>query len=423
VNFLNNLVFFAKDKVQGTEMEIPGIYITGHPPTPPEKVYIAAYISIGILVILAALLQYFLRKKWLSPSKTNGKDNKEIPPIRFRTLKTIAIIVIVVLFFFLSLEGILQIYVHFNPYQVFVPDPQSHWKINPAIQRKYQKTDPENRPESARRDGLIDWEFGRKKEPGAYRIICYGDSQTMGTPWVGHISKTYPKILQSELNDEFPEKTYEAINMGVSGYSSFQGLLFFKNIGTLYNPDCVIVGLGFHDAGASFAPDREITSDKPWVKKLRGILYRSQIYLMIRKKILERRAIERKEIKRPIFHRSSRKEYRENLKEFADIGKEKKILIVFLTVPQKNPEGAAHPEYVEVMKKASGDFNVTLVDAAAAMKRIPVKEQEKFFVKDGVHFNKEGNRFIAEQILKKIKPIICSKDQEPAEENKENRIK
>ena len=439
MQILQNIIFLAQSHIQGTEQEIPGIYIVGHPPTPPHKVYTVAYISIAVLFILAGVLQYFLRKWWLTGDTKNKSDNtpgenntenpgneKEENPgaVKFAGSKNFAIIVICVLFFFISLEAVLQIYVYYNPYQMFIPDPQAHWKINPAVQRKYQKPGPDAPIDSARDDGLVDWEYSRYKRKGAYRILCYGDSQTMGAPWVGGMKNSYPKILQGLLQKELPDQKIQVINMGVSGYSSYQGLLFFKNIGLLYNPDCIVVGLGFHDAGASYAPDKEITTDKPWLKTLRSVLYRSQIYLMIRKKILERRALNRKEDKRPVFNRATYEDYRENLKTFLDIGKEKKIRIIFLTVPQVSSDGSLHPDYMDVMRKASREFDVVLIDPVTEMKKIPPKEQEQYYTPDKVHFNIKGNQFMAEQINKVLAPILKkeleSKPKEDKDEDKKS---
>ncbi len=470
-SFLQSLILPAQSHIQGTEQEVPGIYIVGHPPTPPEKVYTIAWISIGVLFILTGLLQYLLKKWWLKDGKSAGgqeactstdncisTDASDIsagsnnpgrpdelpptgsdsasgpdsdvpnpgnktydsPPVSTKTpsgkksaLINFAIIIICILFFFISLEAVLQIYVYYNPYQVFIPDPQAHWKINPAIQRKFaapagDSTDTFSR-DSARNDGLVDFEYSRFKEDGTYRILCYGDSQTMGAPWVGGMQNSYPKMLQSKLRKAFPGKKIQVINMGVSGYSSYQGLLFFRNIGLLYNPDCVIIGLGFHDAGASYAPDKDITSDKPWVKTMRGLLYKSQIYLMIRKKILERRAHSEKNENRPIFNRVTKEDYRNNLRTFMDLGKENRINMIFLTVPQVGSEGTMHSDYVEVMRKAAKDFNIPLIDAVEAMKKIPQKDQADYFVEDEVHFNIKGNDFISDRIFEVIKPILEEK--------------
>ncbi|MCD4784020.1 MAG: SGNH/GDSL hydrolase family protein [Candidatus Eremiobacteraeota bacterium] len=411
-DFINQLIFFAGEHIQGTEMEIPGLYITGHPPAPPEKVYAVAYISAGILFILAVALQYFLKKHLLKPKNTGESETENPPPVKYRTFKTVLIVLMVVLFYFLSLEAALQVYVYYNPYQKFIPDPTAGWKINPNIQRYYQNPEGVDPKDLCEMDGLLDWEYTRFKEPDAYRILVYGDSQTMATPWVGDINLTFPKLLQEKLRKAFPGKKIEVINMGVSGYSSVQGLLFFKNIGLLYNPDCVIVGLGFHDAGQSSAPDKDITSDNPWVKKLRTLLYRSQIYLLIRKKILRRRVVFRDVLKnnRPIYRRVSKEDYRENLKTFKDIGKKNNLLIVFMTVPQVGFNATAHADYVNVMRKAAEDFKVIIIDTAKSMSGFPLKKQEEYFVKDKVHFNYQGNEFMAEQIYEVIQPVLLKKE-------------
>jgi len=69
-----------------------------------------------------------------------------------------------------------------------------------------------------------------------YRIIALGDSSTLG---VGvRNNETYCALLESFLNQSKNSlRSYEVINGGVAGYSSLQGLRYFKSEITQYQPD------------------------------------------------------------------------------------------------------------------------------------------------------------------------------------------
>ena len=384
--------------IQGTEHQVPGIYITGHPPTPPAQVYRVAYVSAALLLVLAGLLQFCLKKYILGckdDDTNNGKQKND-----HRTCKTFFIILFVILFYFIMLEGILQVYVHFNPYQVFIPDPQSHWKVNPAISR-VQGNDPDGN-----KIFILDNEYRYNKKANSYRIVCMGDSQTLGIPWAGKLRWTFPKLLQKKLRDYYGTKQIEVINMGVSGYSSFQGLLLLKNIAMLYNPDCIIVGYGYHDGGESLAPDRDITSGNAVIKKIRSILYRSQIYLMIRRKVIGYKVHNIDPKGNCFYKRVSLKNYRRNLKEFAKTGQHSNTHVIFFIVPQQGKNGTIRPEYADEMRKTAKKLNIPLVDGAEAMQKISPEQQERFFFKDRAHFTKEGNDFISDVLCSNLKPIL-----------------
>lgn len=83
------------------------------------------------------------------------------------------------------------------------------------------------------------------KAPGELRIICLGDSITMGL--TVDEGMTYPAQLETLLQRKFAPRKVSVINGGVMGYSSRQGLLLFKSKFLAYKPDVVVWGFGFND--------------------------------------------------------------------------------------------------------------------------------------------------------------------------------
>jgi len=82
-----------------------------------------------------------------------------------------------------------------------------------------------------------------------FRIICLGDSTTFGLDL--NYPDTYPAQLASILESAVAQPArIETINAGVPTYSSRQGLVALSTRLTRYQPDLVIVELGFNDEGS-----------------------------------------------------------------------------------------------------------------------------------------------------------------------------
>jgi len=132
--------------------------------------------------------------------------------------------------------------------------------------------------------GFRDEEFSAAKRPSAFRIICLGDSWTFGTN-VGQ-EETYPQQLQKLLKQEFPEADFEVLNLGVLGYSSYQGLELIKHHGMNLAPDLLVIGYAMNDASIAGYRDKDLAASprtaKPWDKQLGEIAERSETYKLMR---------------------------------------------------------------------------------------------------------------------------------------------
>jgi len=94
------------------------------------------------------------------------------------------------------------------------------------------------------------------KNPATIRIACIGDSWTFGMNVDGE--RTYPSRLAARLREIAPDATYEVLNFGVLGYSSFQGLQLFKSRVLDFHPDIVAIGFGMNDSGIPGYRDRDV---------------------------------------------------------------------------------------------------------------------------------------------------------------------
>ena len=90
---------------------------------------------------------------------------------------------------------------------------------------------------------------GRGVEEDSIRVLAVGASIAFG--FGVNSFQTYPMQLEYLLNRDRPRPRYQVVNAGVPGYTSYQGLLYFRERGLALNPAFAIVGFGLNDAHRS----------------------------------------------------------------------------------------------------------------------------------------------------------------------------
>jgi len=108
--------------------------------------------------------------------------------------------------------------------------------------------------------GFRDLEFQREKPPSVFRIICLGDSWTFGAN-VGQ-EQAYPQQLNRLIRHEFPEAEFEVHNLGVLGYSSFQGLELLNLTAFDLDPDLIVIAFAMNDASMAGYRDKDMPNYK-----------------------------------------------------------------------------------------------------------------------------------------------------------------
>lgn len=94
--------------------------------------------------------------------------------------------------------------------------------------------------------GLRGPDVTQPKPAGEVRLLALGDSVTFG--WGLRGEDAYPAQLASLLATLRPAQHFEVINAGVSGYGTWQELLWLQDDGNALQPDIVIVQLHLNDA-------------------------------------------------------------------------------------------------------------------------------------------------------------------------------
>ncbi|MHC5070390.1 MAG: SGNH/GDSL hydrolase family protein, partial [Planctomycetota bacterium] len=120
------------------------------------------------------------------------------------------------------------------------------------------------------------------KPPDVFRIICYGDSKTDGHAGDGGWPTSLGIVLEGE-HEWQPDKRVEVLNAGVMGYSSYQGLMRFREEVQTYEPDLIFVSFGWNDApGALGKPDKAFEVPPRGVVYLERNLLRFRSYRLLR---------------------------------------------------------------------------------------------------------------------------------------------
>ncbi len=108
------------------------------------------------------------------------------------------------------------------------------------------------------------------------RIMALGCSTTFG--WGVEDDETWPAMLQVYLRAS-GYNNIEVINAGQPGYSTHQGLQFWDEIASAYEPDLVILGFVIQDSRKVAFSDisQAILQDRGAILK-QGVLYHSSLY-------------------------------------------------------------------------------------------------------------------------------------------------
>ncbi len=115
------------------------------------------------------------------------------------------------------------------------------------------------------------------KPPRTFRIVALGDSSTFG--WGVETGRIYPHLLEAALRSRHPGSPIEVVNLGVCGYSSFQGLILLQREAMRYQPDLVTLSYGSNDFSKVPEAFEEVYhSNMGWSGAVRELLYHSRAY-------------------------------------------------------------------------------------------------------------------------------------------------
>lgn len=288
----------------------------------------------------------------------------------------------------------------------YIPDPLAFWKANPEYRSRAEEAGTgvvglDRRPQI----GIFDQEHVGAKPPGVFRIAFMGDSQVISSGLEVYAGKsTYPKVLETSLHEiglGGPEgQPVQVINAGMSGHSSWQGLMLARSEVLPLEPDLVVLAFGYHDSNPSLSPDKEVLTDSLLTWRVRTLMYRSRICLLLRAAILRFQAFrnDRPHSKR-LCPRVAPKEFAENLRTFARLGQRHSFRVIFLLEPFADMDTTVNAaRHRLALLEVARDLGVEVLDIQAAFERLDPCLTATFF-QDQIHLTAAGHARMAEMVL------------------------
>ncbi len=239
------------------------------------------------------------------------------------------------------------------------------------------------------------------KPRGTFRIMCYGDSNTDGPN-----EKGWTEMLQQELEQRFASSgiSFEVLNAGVAGYSSYQGLMRFRQQVEEFQPDLVTVSFGYNDiAPALGVPDREFRVPPALLVSLQRQLLRYRFY-RVAEKIARRWTPETPET---VGERVPLADYLANHQAFFEIGRQHGTDVVLLTRPHQGRRA----ELAKVNHNWRGKiplYNRSLLELGRSQGIVVIDVQDYFeryhpeAFYDDCHFTLEGHARMAEMLVEEL---------------------
>jgi len=310
-------------------------------------------------------------------------------------------------FVFLELGLGVWFYFHQGP---FMPNPDRFWQLTPNYVLR-GKGLPRGGVRIHNRQGFRDRDLPESKAAGEIRVLCLGDSSTHGfmvTPF-----EAYPHQLELLLAKAIPGSRVAVLNAGVPGYSSFQGMKLLEEFGTFWQPDLLVISLGFNDSQPVNIADKQLEASPPLVAALRRILFKSRIYLTLRDKIRDRQ----REAGMLAIDQSGRAwggnlprvdgaDFKSNLEEMAGWAGNRKIPVVLLSLAEQEFMAAAGSGSIPTIR----EYRMAMDRLARAPGRARVDMAREwagkfmsFRMVDSIHTSAGGHREIAQALFETIR--------------------
>jgi lysophospholipase L1-like esterase len=239
-------------------------------------------------------------------------------------------------------------------------------------------------------------------EGGKLRIICLTDSVS-----VMYAGKGYPDILQADLTKKYSKLKPIVFNGGVPGYTSYQGIKYFKTELLSYKPDFVTVCYGWNDhwQSANGLQDKFQNPYKSMILKKLNTLRSARIIMSL---VLKTKQKKYNPVGDEQTMRVSITDYHDYIHTFVDICKKEKIFLILMTAPYLNGPYEwvnIHRKYNSVVRRISLEENIPLIDIVDKF-----RDQASLFLdpeNDPVHYNWEGNKIVAQEIADIISDAIA----------------
>jgi lysophospholipase L1-like esterase len=186
------------------------------------------------------------------------------------------ILVIIPFLFFIFFELFLRLFGLFNPQSLFFEEKDIDFiQVNSDVGQKYFDRNKVSVP------NMYPQKFSAIKSENIFRIFCLGGSTTAGFPY--EMNVPFPQQLKFILEENYPGKKIEMINLGLSAINSFTVLDWIPQ--TLnYDPDLIIIYMGHNEYYGAYGVGSKISfTDNGFLVRLAIKLKNFNSFLMLEK--------------------------------------------------------------------------------------------------------------------------------------------
>ncbi len=254
------------------------------------------------------------------------------------------------------------------------------------------------------------------KPPHIQRLLFIGSSVTFG--WGVRAQRAFPERVAETLDGMFPHRAFDAVNAGVPGYSSYQGLLYMRELFSRYDPDIVIAEFGINDG--TVAPVKQDKAWHPWAmdtlrKWLRNSGWRRLVVRIfdldaepepMSMKAQDYEAAQKNFYRMSLTGEQTRvnpSDFRANLEKMADICRENDAVFAFF-VPSLFNEYGKHRLIRSVDLVTDKAIAVRPALSAYPRERL----SDLFLPYDEGHFSEKGHQVVAHAIVDYLNDYVLA---------------
>lgn len=242
--------------------------------------------------------------------------------------------------------------------------------------------------------------LNRYRNDPAISIVFMGDSCTQ----FGSYDSSFARFVK----DEYPESDLRYANMGVGGWSSYQGLQQMKRDIIKIHPRVATIYYGWNDHWFGFGVE-----DKN-VAKIGSFFSKLQRFRVVQ--LLTKAFIVADQTDKP--NRVSVIDFKNNLIDIIKIARGNNIIPVLITAPTSHERGKEpeyltnrwlrslndliplHQKYISLVREVANEENAYLLDLAKKFEELPKNVvRDQYFMRDGIHLKKAGNEIIGRMMV------------------------
>lgn len=281
--------------------------------------------------------------------------------------------------------------------------------------------------------GFVGRDFTDVKPEGMYRIFALGDSCTFGD---GYWRRAYPSMLEQLLDSADLGGQFEVINAGIEGYNSEYALARLRSELVAYDPDMLIVYIGWNDLMKLDPQNATAAGRHAWLARLmegsyliKG--YKKLLFFYLRPLVIRPKPAG-DEADVHAFDQFVPLQFQENLESMVEALQARRIEPVLLTLPTAVESHMSHEELERrhiVFPYYAGSYSVgrflslqraynRVIRKIAVKYEVPLVDLDEVFNSydkstlfwDTMHPSLKGHALIAKSLFETVRKLRVRED-------------